>query len=94
MTGCPNGCGRPYLAEIGFVGKSPGYYNLYLGGAHDGTRLNKLYKEMLNETAILQTLEPIIAHYAAERNYGEHFGDFVLRKEYLKPTTHGTNFHD
>lgn len=93
MTGCPNGCGRPYLGEIAFIGKSPGYYNLYLGAAHDGSRLNKLYKEMMDENAILQALEPIIAHYAKERLRGERFGDFVIRKEYVKATTHGTNFH-
>ncbi len=93
MTGCPNGCGRPYLAEIGFVGKSPGYYNLYLGGAFNGERLNKLYREMQHEAAILQELEPILAHYARERNRGEHFGDFVIRQGYVQATTHGTNFH-
>ena len=93
MTGCPNGCGRPYLAEIGFVGKSPGYYNLYLGGAHNGERLNKLYKEMLDEAAMLRELEPMIAAFARERNRGEHFGDFAIRKGYVKETTHGTNFH-
>jgi sulfite reductase (NADPH) hemoprotein beta-component len=93
MTGCPNGCGRPYLGEIGFVGKSPGYYNLYLGAAHNGERLNKLYREMVDEAAILKELEPIIAHFAKERLKGEHFGDFVIRKEYVQPTTHGTNFH-
>jgi sulfite reductase (NADPH) hemoprotein beta-component len=93
MTGCPNGCGRPYLAEIGFVGKSPGYYNLYLGGAHNGERLNKLYREMLDEAAILRELEPLIAAYARERQRDEHFGDFVIRKGYVKATTHGTNFH-
>ncbi len=94
MTGCPNGCGRPYLAEIGLVGKSPGYYNLYLGGAFNGERLNKLYREMLNEAAILSELEPILAHYARERHRGEHFGDFVIRQGYVQATTHGTNFHN
>jgi sulfite reductase (NADPH) hemoprotein beta-component len=94
MTGCPNGCGRPYLGEIAFIGKSPGYYNLYLGAAHNGERLNKLYREMLNEEAILHELEPILTHYAQERKHGERFGDFVIRKEYVKATTHGTNFHD
>lgn len=94
MTGCPNGCGRPYLAEIGFVGKSPGYYNLYLGGAHNGERLNKLYREMLDEAGILRELEPLIAAYARERTKGEHFGDFVIRKGIVRATTHGTNFHD
>ena len=94
MTGCPNGCGRPYLAEIGLVGKSPGYYNLYLGGAFNGERLNKLYREMLNEAAILSALEPILTQYAAEKQHGEHFGNFVIRQGYVKATTHGTNFHD
>jgi len=94
MTGCPNGCGRPYLGEIAFIGKSPGRYNLYLGAAHNGERMNKLYKEMLDETAILAELEPIIADYAKERQRNEPFGDFVIRKGYVKATTHGTNFHD
>lgn len=94
MTGCPNGCGRPYLGEIAFIGKSPGRYNLYLGAAHNGERLNKLYREMLDEAGILTELEPIIAAYAKERQRGERFGDFVIRKEYVKATTHGTNFHD
>ncbi len=94
MTGCPNGCGRPYLGEIAFVGKSPGYYNLYLGAAHDGSRLNKLYREMLDETAILRELEPLLVHYARSRNSGEHFGDFAIRAGYVKATTHGTNFHN
>lgn len=83
MTGCPNGCGRPYLGEIAFIGKSPGYYNLYLGAAHNGERLNKLYREMLNEEAILAELAPILARYARERAHGERFGDFVIRKEYM-----------
>lgn len=93
MTGCPNGCGRPYLGEIGFVGKSPGYYNLYLGAAFNGERLNKLYKEMLDEEGILNELRPIIERYASERFEGERFGDFVIRKGYVKATTHGLNFH-
>jgi len=82
------------LAEIGLIGKSLGYYNLYLGGAHNGERLNKLYREMLNEAAILSELEPILAHYAKERLRGEHFGDFVIRQGYVQATTHGTNFHN
>lgn len=94
MTGCPNGCGRPYLAEIGFVGKAVGRYNLYLGAAHDGSRLNKLYREMLDEDGILDALQPLLAAYAREREPGERFGDFVIRKAVVKATTHGTNFHD
>ncbi len=93
MTGCPNACGRPYLGEIGFVGKSPGYYNLYLGAAFNGERLNKLYKEMLDEENILNELRPIIERYAKERFEGEHFGDFAIRKGYVKTTTYGLNFH-
>ena len=80
MTGCPNGCGRPYNAEIGFVGRAKGIYNLYLGGGFEGNRLNTLYKEMLNEQQILETLDPILTDYASQRKQGEHFGDFVHRK--------------
>ncbi|MBL7818258.1 MAG: assimilatory sulfite reductase (NADPH) hemoprotein subunit [Saprospiraceae bacterium] len=94
MTGCPNGCGRPYLGEIGLIGRSVGRYNLYLGAAHNGQRLNKLYKEMLNEEEIIAELKPIIEDYAKNRQQGEHFGDFTIRKNYIKPTTHGLNFHD
>ncbi len=93
MTGCPNGCARPYLGEIGLVGKSVGRYNLYLGAAHDGSRLNKLYREMLDEAGILQELEPVLAAYAHNRQRGERFGDFVIRAGYVAATTHGTNFH-
>ncbi len=92
MTGCPNGCGRPYLAEIGFIGKSEGHYNLYLGGNFNGTRLNTLYKETLTEDEILTELTPIIADYAQNRTDGEKFGDFVIRKQYVKETSKGSDF--
>jgi sulfite reductase (NADPH) hemoprotein beta-component len=92
MTGCPNGCGRPYLAEIGFVGKSEGHYNLYLGGNFIGTRLNTLYRETLTESEILAELQPIIADYAGTRNPDEKFGDFVIRKQYVKETLKGIDF--
>ena len=92
MTGCPNGCGRPYLAEIGFVGKSEGHYNLYLGGNFNGTRLNTLYKETLTEDEILTELTPIIADYAQSRSDGEKFGDFVIRKQYVKEIINGSDF--
>jgi len=92
MTGCPNGCGRPYLAEIGFVGKSEGHYNLYLGGNFNGTRLNTLYKETLTEDEILAELTPIIADYALNRSDGEKFGDFVIRKQYVKEIIKGSDF--
>lgn len=85
MTGCPNGCGRPYLGEIGFVGRSPGIYNMYLGAGFTGDRLNKLYKEALDETQILQELAPIIKDYAQNRTSAEEkFGDFVIRAGYIK----------
>ena len=92
MTGCPNGCGRPYLAEIGFVGKSEGHYNLYLGGNFNGTRLNTLYKETLTEDEILAELSPIVADYAQSRSDGEKFGDFVIRKQYVKEILKGSDF--
>ncbi|CAG8532889.1 335_t:CDS:1, partial [Paraglomus brasilianum] len=79
MTGCPNGCARPYVAEIAFVGKAPGTYNVYLGGGHHGQRLNKLYKESLKESEILKELKPILTRYVKEREDGEKFGDFVIR---------------
>jgi sulfite reductase (NADPH) hemoprotein beta-component len=79
MTGCPNGCARPFVAEIGLVGKALGRYNLYLGGDFVGQRLNRLYRENIDETEILETLRPILHRYAAERQPGERFGDFVIR---------------
>lgn len=93
MTGCPNGCARPYLAEIGLVGRGPGLYNLYLGAAFDGTRLNKLYAQDIDKARIIQILEPIFRRYAKEREIGERFGDFVIRTGYVKPTTAGNQFH-
>jgi len=93
MTGCPNGCARPYLAEIGLVGKGPGRYNLYLGAAFDGSRMSKLYAEDLQHDDILAKLEPLFAAYAKERQAGEHFGDFVIRAGYVARTTNGLDFH-
>ena len=68
MTGCPNGCARPYIAEIGFIGTAYGLYNLYLGGDRLGTRLNKIYKENLNEEGILKELDHVLGVYSKERN--------------------------
>jgi sulfite reductase (NADPH) hemoprotein beta-component len=93
MTGCPNGCARPYLAEIGLVGRNPGKYNLYLGAAFDGSRLNKLYRQDVGHDEIVATLSPLIASYAKERAEGERFGDFVIRKGHIAPTTAGRDFH-
>lgn len=83
MTGCPNGCARPYLAEIGFVGTGPGRYNLHLGGDHSGQRLNKIYKESLDEFGILGHLEGLFLIFKKDRNKGETFGDFALRKQWV-----------
>lgn len=93
MTGCPNGCARPYLAEIGLVGRNPGLYNLYLGAAFNGDRLNKLYAEDIDKDRIIGLLDPIFARYAKEREEGEHFGDFAIRAGYVKATTAGNRFH-
>ncbi|MFY1828279.1 assimilatory sulfite reductase (NADPH) hemoprotein subunit [Myxococcus fulvus] len=79
ITGCPNGCARPYLAEIGLVGKAPGRYNLHLGGDSRGQRLNRLYRENIDEATLLDALEPLFAAYARERRPGEGFGDYVVR---------------
>jgi sulfite reductase (NADPH) hemoprotein beta-component len=94
MTGCPNGCARPYLGEIGFVGRAPGKYNIYLGAAFDGSRLNKLYKPSVKSEEIVNELAPIIRRYAKEREEGERFGDFTIRAGYVKATTEGRLFHE
>jgi sulfite reductase (NADPH) hemoprotein beta-component len=93
MTGCPNGCARSSLGEIGFIGKAPGKYNLYLGAGFHGQRLNKLYRENINEEQILAELTPILHRYARERNPGERFGDFVIKAGYVKEVFAGKDFH-
>lgn len=93
MTGCPNGCARPALAEISFIGKAPGKYNMYLGGSFTGHRLNKLYKENIGEEEILGSLRPMVNQYAKERIAGEHFGDFVIRAGYVAEVLDGQQFH-
>lgn len=94
MTGCPNGCARPYLAEIGFTGRAPGKYNLYLGGAFDGRRLNKLYLENVGESRILDALKELFHDYAQHRRSGEHFGDYVIRAGHVPEVTAGRHFND
>ncbi|MCT7940656.1 assimilatory sulfite reductase (NADPH) hemoprotein subunit [Shewanella holmiensis] len=79
MTGCPNGCARPFAAEIGLVGKAPGRYNLYLGASFEGTRLNKMHKENIQEAEILSELDGLFGRYAEERDAGETFGNFTVR---------------
>lgn len=80
MTGCPNGCARPSAAEVGFVGTALGKYNLHLGGDRVGTRLNKIYRESLDEQEILTELNSLFGTFVSERNTGEGFGDFTNRK--------------
>lgn len=79
VTGCPNGCGRAMLAEIGLVGKGPGKYNMHLGGNLAGTRVPKMYKEGLGEQEILTEIDTLVARWASEREANEAFGDFVIR---------------
>lgn len=85
VTGCPNGCGRALLAEIGLVGKAPGRYNLHLGGNRIGTRIPRMYRENITEDEILSTLDELISRWAAEREAGEGFGDFTVRAGIVKP---------
>ncbi len=93
MTGCPNGCARPYIAEIAFVGRAPGKYHIYLGGGFTGDRLNKLWRASVTSGEIKGLLAPVIEDYARTRNEGERFGDFVIRKGYVKATSQGLDFH-
>ena len=93
-TGCPNGCGRPFLGEIGLVGKAPGKYNLYLGAGLDGMRLNKLYKQAITHDEIVSELKPVLEDFAGNRNDQERFGDFCIRQGYVKATGQGSDFHD
>ena len=93
MTGCPNGCARPYLAEIGLVGRAPGLYNLYLGAAFDGTRMNRLYRKDLDEEGIVGVLAPLFAAYARDRQDDERFGDFTLRAGLVPADDDPRHFH-
>ncbi len=95
MTGCPNGCARPYLAEVGLVGKAPGRYNLLLGGDGTGTRINRLYRENLDEVGILAALDHLFGRYAAQRQQGERFGDYVIRAGIVRRVENpAEDFHD
>ena len=93
ISGCPNGCSRPYLGEIALVGKAPGRYNLMLGADHRGQRLNTLYRENIGEDAILAELDPLLARYAAERIEGEGFGDFLHRAGVVALPPYPTHRH-
>ncbi|SET79025.1 assimilatory sulfite reductase (NADPH) hemoprotein subunit [Thalassotalea agarivorans] len=95
VTGCPNGCGRAMLAEVGLVGKGPGKYNMYLGGNHEGTRIPKLYKENINEQEIIDVLDALIADWSASRQAGEGIGDFAIRTKIVAEVkVSKRDFHD
>jgi sulfite reductase (NADPH) hemoprotein beta-component len=94
ITGCPNGCGRPSLAEIGLVGRSPGKYNVYLGAAANGSRLNVLYKPSVPVAEMVPMLGTMFRQYAKERTTGESFGDFAIRVGYVTPTYTPQDFHE
>jgi len=92
MTGCPNGCARPYLAEIALVGKALGKYNLYLGGDGKGTRLVQLYRENIGEDIILEELDNLFSQYSTNREKNELFGDFLIRKKIVPAVYDGRDF--
>ena len=78
-TGCPNGCARPYMAELAFVGKAPGRYQVWLGGNSSGTRLNRIWKDVIKEAELEAELRPVLLRFVKERNAGERFGDWCDR---------------
>lgn len=101
MTGCPNGCARPWLAEVAFVGKAFGAYNMYLGGGYHGQRLNRLYRASIKEDEILDIMKNLFRRYALERETEvsgeegpERFGDWCIRAGVIKETWEGKTFHD
>ncbi len=94
MTGCPNGCARPYLGEIGLVGRAPGKYNIHLGAGFDGARLNRLWKAAVKAEDLAAELAPLIRRYAKERQPGERFGDFCIRAGIVSPYVVGSNYHE
>jgi len=85
VTGCPNGCGRALLAEVGLVGKAPGRYNLHLGGNRTGTRIPRMYRENITEDEILTTLDHLLGRWSKEREADEGFGDFTIRAGVVEP---------
>ncbi|MFA7441225.1 MAG: NADPH-dependent assimilatory sulfite reductase hemoprotein subunit [Sphingomonadaceae bacterium] len=94
MSGCPNGCSRPYIAEIALSGRAPGKYNLYLGAGFHGERLNRMVRENVGEPVILEVLDDALGRYAKEREPGEHFGDFTVRAGIVRAVTEGRFFND
>lgn len=85
VTGCPNGCGRAMLAELGLVGKAPGRYNVHLGGNRMGTRIPRMYRENITEPEILDSIDQLVGRWAKEREAGEGFGDFTVRAGIIRP---------
>ncbi len=93
MTGCPNGCARPFVAEMAFVGKALGRYNMYLGGLPNGTRLNQLYKEHITESEILAHIDSLLSEYA-QVDAAIPFGDFVIQQGHVQSVAHGRQVHE
>lgn len=85
VTGCPNGCGRALLAEIGLVGKAIGRYNLHLGGNRAGTRIPRMYRENISDAEILAVIDELVGRWAKERHADEGFGDFTIRAGIVRP---------
>jgi len=94
MTGCANGCARPYIAEIGLVGKGPGRYSLFLGAGFAGDRLGSKFLDNADEQEIIGALLPLFERYAADRRQHEHFGDFLVRNGVVPDVQAGRNIHD
>lgn len=94
MTGCPNGCSRPYIAEIALTGRAPGKYNLYLGGGFHGQRLNRMVRENIGEEIILETLDQAFSRYADEKLPNEYFGDFCIRAGIVDEVVEGRFLND
>jgi sulfite reductase (NADPH) hemoprotein beta-component len=95
VTGCPNGCGRAMLAEVGLVGKGPGKYNLHLGGDRNGTRIPRMYRENISEQEIMAELDTLIGRWAEQRHSQESFGDFVIRSGVVRPVVNSAkDFYD
>ena len=88
IAGCPNGCGRAMLAELGLVGKAPGRYNMYIGGNREGTRVPKQYLENATTAEILKATDSLIERWSKERNSDEAFGDFVIRAGIIREVKH------
>nr|MCX3330451.1 sulfite reductase [Bacillus pacificus] len=95
VTGCPNGCGRALLAEVGLVGKAVGRYNLHLGGNREGTRIPRMYRENITADEILLITDHLVGRWAKERHVDEGFVDFVIRAGVIAPVIDSArDFHD